>query len=174
MSMNNKDIQKVRSEWMEEKRNKISSNGEDSHLFQKLNMQNQVQFCKIFKRCADSDQVPLNPFLKIKETVKNPIIFVESLDKRGSHLRLVNYLSKTFHGHQFILILQKNLTHFSSQSHLHFRTIYQNIMTTTPVGRQQIGMYEPRGKRGDEIQLTTKYGNLQKRSIQECNCHESE
>ena len=27
MSMNKKDIQKVRSEWMEEKRNKISSNG---------------------------------------------------------------------------------------------------------------------------------------------------
>ena len=38
MSMNKKDIQKVRSEWMEEKRNKICSDGEDSHLFQKLNM----------------------------------------------------------------------------------------------------------------------------------------
>ena len=38
MSMNKKDIQKVRSEWMEEKRNKISSDGEDSLLFQKLNM----------------------------------------------------------------------------------------------------------------------------------------
>lgn len=33
------------------------------------------------------------------------IIFVESLNKRGSHLRLVDYLSKTFHGHQFSLIL---------------------------------------------------------------------
>ena len=36
---------------------------------------------------------------------KKTIIFVESLDKRGSHLRLVDYLSKTFHGHQFSLIL---------------------------------------------------------------------
>lgn len=70
MSMNDKDKQKVRSEWMEEKRNKMSSDGEDSHLFQKMNMKNYVQFCKIFKRCADSDYVPLNPFLKIKETVK--------------------------------------------------------------------------------------------------------
>ena len=40
MSMNDKDKQKARSEWMEEKRNKMSSDGEDSHLFQKMNMKN--------------------------------------------------------------------------------------------------------------------------------------
>lgn len=40
MSMNDKDKQKVRSEWMEEKRNKMSSDAEDSHLFQKMNMKN--------------------------------------------------------------------------------------------------------------------------------------
>lgn len=40
MSMNDKDKQKVRSEWMEEKRNKMSSDTEDSHLFQKMNMKN--------------------------------------------------------------------------------------------------------------------------------------
>ena len=73
--MNDKDKQKVRSEWMEEKRNKMSSDGEDSHLFQKMIMKNYVQFCKIFKRCADSDYVPLNPFLKIKETVKKKPLF---------------------------------------------------------------------------------------------------
>ena len=40
MSMNDKDKQKVRSEWMEEKRNTMSSDAEDSHLFQKMNMKN--------------------------------------------------------------------------------------------------------------------------------------
>lgn len=39
------------------------------------------------------------------DSKKKTIIFVESLNKRGSHLRLVDYLSKTFHGHQFSLIL---------------------------------------------------------------------
>ena len=39
------------------------------------------------------------------DSKKKTIIFVESLDKRGSHLRLVDYLSKTFHGHQFSFIL---------------------------------------------------------------------
>ena len=45
-------------------------------------------------------------FLEDKgDSEKKTIIFVESLDKRGSHLRLIDYLSKTFHGYQFSLIL---------------------------------------------------------------------